>query len=72
MGRFVGKERWVVYGEPVVSEIEAMDVENFNGILRERLGGLGRKTECFAKAKRRLVCCIGLFMFYWNFINEFK
>jgi hypothetical protein len=71
-GRLVGKERWVVFGEVRLGKIETTDVENFNGILRERLGELVRKTECFAKAKRRLVCCIGLFMFYWNFINEFK
>ena len=71
-GHLVRKERWVVYGEPVVSEIETTDVENFNGILRERLGRLVRKTKCFAKSKRRLVCSIGLFQFYWNFINEFE
>lgn len=71
-GRLVGKERWVVYGEVVLGKIETTDVENFNSILRERLGRLVRKTKCFAKVKRRLACCIGLFMFYWNFINEFK
>jgi hypothetical protein len=71
-GRLVGKERWVVFGEVRLGKIETTDVENFNGILRERLGRLVRKTKCFAKAKRRLVCCIGLFMFYWNFINPFK
>lgn len=70
-GRLVGKERWVVYGDLALVEIETTDVENFNGILRERLGRLVRKTKCFAKAKRRLVCSIGLFQFYWNFINEF-
>jgi len=53
-------------------EVETTDVENFNGILRERLGRLVRKTKCFAKTKRRLVCAVGLFQFYWNFINEFK
>ena len=47
-------------------------VENFNSILRERLGRLVRRTKCFAKVKRRLVCSIGLFMFYWNFFNEFE
>jgi len=71
-GRLVGKERWVVYGEVVLEEIETTDVENFNGILRERLGRLVRKTKCFAKTKRQLVCAVGLFQFYWNFINEFK
>jgi hypothetical protein len=71
-GRLVGKERWVVYGELALVEVETTDVENFNGILRERLGRLVRKTKCFAKTKRRLVCAVGLFQFYWNFINEFK
>ena len=71
-GRLVRKEKWVVYGEPVLREIETTDVENFNGILRERLGRLVRKTKCFAKTKRRLVCAVGLFQFYWNFINEFE
>jgi hypothetical protein len=71
-GRLVRKERWIVYGEPVVGDIETTDVENFNGILRERLGRLVRKTKCFAKVKRRLVCSITLFQFYWNFVNEFE
>jgi len=71
-GRLVRKEKGVVYGEPVLREIETTDVENFNGILRERLGRLVRKTKCFAKTKRRLVCAVGLFQFYWNFINEFE
>ena len=62
----------MVYGESVLGEIETTDVENFNGILRERVGRLVRKTKCFAKTKRRLVCAVGLFQFYWNFINEFE
>lgn len=39
-GRLVRKEKGVVYGEVVLREIETTDVENFNGILRERLGRL--------------------------------
>jgi hypothetical protein len=61
-----------VYGVPVLGEVETTNVENFNGILRERLGRLVRKTKCFAKAQRRLVCSIELFQFYWNFIKEFE
>ena len=71
-GRLVGKKRWVVYGDLSLVEVKTTDVENFNGILRERLGRLVRKTKCFAKTKRRLVCAVGLFQFYWNFINAFK
>jgi hypothetical protein len=69
--RLVCKERLLVYGVAAVSEVETTDVENFNGILRERLGRLVRKTKCFVKVQRRLVCSIELFRFYWNFIKEF-
>ncbi|MDR0372938.1 MAG: hypothetical protein LBI79_05205, partial [Nitrososphaerota archaeon] len=71
-GRVVGKEKLVVYGEPSLGDIETAEVENFNGILRERLGRLVRASKCFSKVKRRLVCSVELFKFYWNFINEFK
>jgi len=71
-GRVVGKKKLVVYGEPVLGDIETTDVENFNSILRERLGRLVRDCKCFSKVKRRLVCAVELFKFYWNFINRFK
>jgi hypothetical protein len=69
--RLVRKERLFVYEVAAVSEVETTDVENFNGILRERLGRLVRKTKCFVKVQRRVVCSIELFKFYWNFIKEF-
>jgi hypothetical protein len=71
-GRVVGKIRKIVYGEPMLEDIETTDVENFNGILRERVGRLVRKTKCISKKKQRLKDAITLFQFYWNFINEFK
>ena len=71
-GRVVGKRKLVVYGEPSLGDVETTEVENFNSILRERLGRLVRASKCFSKVKRRLVCAVELFKFYWNFINEFK
>ena len=71
-GRLLRKERMVVYGVPALGDVETTDVENFNGILRERLGRLVRKTKCFAKVEKRLVCSLELFQFYWNFIKEFE
>jgi hypothetical protein len=56
-GRLVGKERWIVFGDLALVEVETTDVENFNGILRERLGRLVRKTKCFAKTKRKACLC---------------
>ena len=71
-GRVVGREKRVIYGSPDLGDIETTDVENFNGILRERIGRLVRKTKSFSKARPRLKCALELFQFYWNFINEFK
>ena len=71
-GRVVDKIKKVVFGSPELCEIETTDIENSNGILRERIGRLVRKTKCFSKYKRRLVCAIELFQFYWDFINEFR
>ena len=71
-GKLVGKMKRVVYGNPSIEEIETTNVENHNGIFRERIGRLVRKTKCFSKKKERLVSAVELFQFYWNFVNEFK
>ena len=71
-GRVIDKKKRTIYGDPDHDDIETTDVENFNGILRERIGRMVRKTKCFSKQKRRLECSIELFQFYWNFIDEFK
>ncbi|MDY6966887.1 MAG: hypothetical protein SVM80_13145 [Halobacteriota archaeon] len=71
-GRVIGKDKRIIYGNPDPHDIETTDVENFNGILRERIGRLVRKTRCFSKERRRLERSIELFRFYWNFIKDFK
>ncbi len=71
-GRLIGKEKRTIYGDPNPAEIETTDVENYNGILRERIGRLVRKTKCFSKKRIRLESALHLFQFYWNFINPFK
>ena len=70
-GRVIDKEKRIIYGNPDPSDIETTDVENFNGILRERIGRLVRKTK-LSKKKRKLESSIQFFQFYWNFLNEFK
>ena len=71
-GKLVRKEKRVIYGNPNLKDIETTDVENSNGIFRERLGRLVRKTKCFSKKKTKLCDAIQLFQFYWNFINDFQ
>jgi hypothetical protein len=71
-GRLVNKEIRVVYGDPDRDDVETVNVENFNSILRERVGRLVRKTKCISKKKSRLRCAISVFQFYWDFISEIK
>jgi len=71
-GRLIRKETRLLYGEVDIDEVETINVENFNSILRERVGRLVRKTKCFSKKRPRLVCAIDLFQFYWNFMSELK
>jgi IS1 family transposase len=71
-GKLLRKERRIIYGDPDEDDIDTVNVENFNGILRERVGRLVRKTKCFSKEKTRLICAVTLFQFYWNFMNEFR
>lgn len=71
-GRLIRKEKRTIYGNPDHTDIETTDVENFNGILRERVGRLVRKTKCHSKYRRRLTCALNVFQFYWNFINVFE
>lgn len=71
-GKLISKEIKVVYGNPAVEDVETVNVENFNSILRERIGRLVRKSKCFSKKKRLLGCALRLFQFYWDFISQIK
>lgn len=71
-GKLPGKKRKIVFGDLDEADIDTVNVENFNGILRERVDRSVRKTRCFSKRKRRLISAITLFQFYWNFMSEFR
>ena len=68
-GKVVDKIRKIIYGSPSIDDIETTDVENFNGILRERVGRLVRKTKCYSKRKRALINALELIQFHWNFMD---
>jgi len=71
-GTLVGKERRIIFGSPDPDDIETTDVENYNGIIRERMGRMVRKTKCYSKLKRRLQMAFNLFQFYWNFMSNIR
>jgi hypothetical protein len=71
-GTLIGKEKRIIFGAPDLHDIETTDVENFNGILRERIGRMVRKTKCYSKRKTRLQSAYHLFQFYWNFMSHIR
>lgn len=71
-GRVVYKIKRGIYGKPRHRKIETINVENFNSILRERVGRLVRKTKCFAKRRKWLDRAITLFGFHWNFMKPLR
>jgi len=68
-GRVVDKIKRIVFGNPEEEKIETTNVENFNSILRERVGRLVRKTKCHSKKKSRLGNATELIQFHWNFMD---
>ncbi len=68
-GKVVDKRKKIVFGHPEIKDIETTNVENFNSILRERIGRLVRKTKCYSKRKSRLGNAIEFLQFYWNFMD---
>ena len=53
-GRVIDKIKRIIFGNPNPEDIETTNIENFNGIMRERVGRLVRKTKCYSKKKLRL------------------
>lgn len=71
-GRVVDKIRRIVFGNPKTTDIETTDVENFNGIIRERIGRFVRKTKCYGKKFSRVENALSVFQFYWNFMKPIR
>ncbi len=71
-GKFVDYFLNVVYGEPFIRRVHINNNENFNGILRERVGFLVRRTKCIAKRRFWLERKLDLFRWYWNWSKPLK
>jgi len=71
-GKVIDKIKRPIYGNPDLMEIETTNIENFNGIMRERIGRLVRKSKCYSKKRSRLESAIEFFQFHWNFMHILK
>lgn len=52
-----------------MDDIETTNIENFNSIMRERVGRLVRKSKCYSKKKSHLTNAIELIQFHWNMMD---
>lgn len=71
-GKLIGKVRRIIFGNPKHDDIETTDVENFNGIIRERVGRFVRRTKCYGKKVECVSNALSVFQFYWNFMKPIK
>ena len=68
--RIVDKIKRTTCGNPELTDIKTTNAENLNGILRERVRRLIRKSKCHSKKRTKLNNTIKLFQFHWTFMHK--
>lgn len=68
--RFVYKFKKKIFGNPDYNDIDTVNIESYNSILRERIGRLVRRTKCFSKKRSMLENHLDIFQAYNNTIKE--
>ena len=68
--RFVYKLKRKVFGNPYYDDIDTVNIESYNAILRERISRLVRRTRCFSKQGSMFEKHLDIFQAYNNSIKE--
>ena len=68
--RFVYKFKKKIFGNPDYNDIDTVNIESYNSILRERIGCLVRRTKCFSKQRSRFEKRLDIFQAYNNTMKE--
>ena len=68
--RFVYKIKRKVFGNPDYEDIDTVNIESYNAILRERISRLVRRTRCFSKQRSMFEKHLDIFQAYNNAIKE--
>jgi hypothetical protein len=69
-GRLLEIERRAAIGLEAVPQAETVHIERLNGVFRDRLAALTRKTHAFAKKARTWDALLGLSVFEHNWLRE--
>jgi hypothetical protein len=69
--KLFAKYKRKIFGNPDYDDIETVNIESYNGVLRERIGCLVRKTKCFSKKRSMLEKHLNIFQAYNNTIKNY-
>lgn len=69
-GRLIWRRKEQVLRSPKWEEIDTNTIENYNGILRERISRLVRRSKCFSKRRLRYERHLDIFQGYNNFMKN--
>lgn len=69
-GKLVSKVKRKVFRNPKLNDIETVNIESYNGVLRERIARLVRRGKCFSKKRQRFEKHLDIFQFYNNMMKE--
>lgn len=68
-GRLIWRVREQVLRSPRIEDIDTNAIENYNGILRERISRLVRRSKCYSKQRYRLEKHLDIFQGYNNLMK---
>ncbi|MBI5133230.1 MAG: IS1 family transposase [Thaumarchaeota archaeon] len=68
--RFVFKFKRKIFGNPSYNDIDTVNIESYNGVLRERVSCLVRRTKCFSKQRSTLEKHLDIFQAYNNTMKQ--
>lgn len=67
--RLVDKYRRKIFGNPSFEDIDTVNIESYNSVLRGCIGRLVRRTKCFSKKRSRFEWHLDIFQAYNNTIK---
>lgn len=68
-GKLIDKYRRKIFGNPSLADIDTVNIESYNSVLRGCISRLIRKTKCFSKERNRYEKHLDIFQAYNNTIK---
>ena len=69
-GKLVWKVKEQVLRSPKIEEIDTTVIENYNGVLRERISRLVRRSKCYSKRRERFERHLDIYQAYNNLMKS--